>query len=280
MIVNIGAMTEDDAGPRGPFGTRGRGTLGVIATGTAASGPVLNGLRAAAREHGYVLVVFGVPGRGRAALPAAVAGLLLQGVSGIVVLDTHLAAELPPVDGVPLVPAASADQSEGARRATEHLLDLGHPTVWHLGGPEDGPIARARERGWRETLEHHGAEVPPVVRGDWSARSGYRAGQSLAVEPGVGAVFSANDHMALGLLSAFTEAGMRVPRDAHVVGFDDVPEAAYFEPPLTTVRQDFVAAGRQTVADLLARIDGVPAPRRPVEVELVVRESSRCLRAG
>ncbi|MEV4147610.1 substrate-binding domain-containing protein [Amycolatopsis sp. NPDC049691] len=271
-------MTDDDAGPRGSLPTRRRGTLGVIAGGTAASGRVLNGLRAAAREHGYALVVFGVPGRGRAAVPAAAAGLLLQGVSGIVVVDAHLVAELSPVAGVPLIPAATADQYEGARRATEHLLDLGHPTVWHLGGPEDGPIARARERGWRETLELHGAEVPPVVRGDWSARSGYRAGQSLAVEPGVGAVFSANDHMALGLLSAFTEAGMRVPRDAHVVGFDDVPEAAYFEPPLTTVRQDFLAAGRQTLAELVARIDGVPAPRRPVETELVVRESSRCLK--
>jgi DNA-binding LacI/PurR family transcriptional regulator len=280
VIVNIVAMSADDAGPRGPIHPRRHGTLGVIATGTAASGPVLNGLRAAAREHGYTLVVFGVPGRARSAVPAAAAGLLLQGVSGIVVLDPHPAGELPAVAGVPLVPAAAADQYEGARRATEHLLELGHPTVWHLGGPEDGPIARDRERGWRETLEHHGAEVPPVVRGDWSARSGYRAGQSLAVEPGVGAVFSANDHMALGLLSAFTQAGMRVPRDAHVVGFDDVPEAAYFEPPLTTVRQDFVAAGRRTVEELVARIDGVPAPRRPVEVELVVRESSRCLRAG
>ncbi|SFW83798.1 substrate-binding domain-containing protein [Amycolatopsis australiensis] len=267
-------MAVDDAGP---CRARGRGTLGVIVTGSA-SGPDLQGLHAAAREHGYVLNVFGVPGRGRSAVPAAVAGLRLQGVAGIVVLDPDLAADLPAVTGVPLVPAASADQYEGARRATEHLLELGHPTVWHVGGPEEGPIARARERGWRETLERHGAEVPPVVRGDWSARSGYRAGQSLAVEPGVGAVFTANDHMALGLLAAFTEAGMRVPRDAHVVGFDDVPEAAYFAPPLTTVRQDFVAAGRQTLAALAARIDGVPLPREPVEVELVVRESSRCLR--
>ena len=274
MIVNIGDMPVDDAGPlRSPFR---RGTLGVIATGTAASGPVLNGLRAAAREHGYVLVVFSVSGRGHSAVPAAVAGLRLQGVAGIVLLDPHLAAELPPVTGVPFVPAASADQYEGARRATEHLLEIGHPTVWHVGGPEDGPIARDRERGWRETLERHGAGVPPVVRGDWSARSGYRAGQSLAVEAGVCAVFTANDHMALGLLAAFAEAGMRVPRDAHVVGFDDVPEAAYFAPPLTTVRQDFLAAGRRTMAVLAARIDGLAAPGdAAVRAELVVRESSR-----
>ncbi|WP_290056445.1 substrate-binding domain-containing protein [Amycolatopsis solani] len=254
-----------------------QGTLGVIATGSTASGPALNGLRAAARERGYSLTVFSVPDHGGAAVPAAVAGLRLQGVAGIVVLDGRFAPDPAPL---PLVPAASTDQYAGARRATEHLLDLGHLTVWHLGGPEDGPAARARERGWRETLERHGAEVPPVVRGDWSAKSGYRAGQSLAAEPGVRAVFSANDHMALGLLAAFAEAGMRVPRDAHVVGFDDVPEAAYYAPPLTTVRQDFVAAGRQTLAALVARIDGVAGPARgTVEGELVVRESSRCLKA-
>ncbi len=275
-------MPVDDAGPDGPLRARPlrrRGTLGVIATGSSASGPVLHGLRAAAREQEYVLSVFSVSSRSSAAVLAAAAGLQLQGVAGIVVLDGHLLAELAPVAGIPLVPAASTDQYAGARQATEHLLELGHPTVWHLGGPEEGPVARARERGWRETLERHGAEVPPVVRGDWSARSGFRAGQSLAVESGVGAVFSANDHMALGLLAAFTEAGMRVPRDAHVVGFDDVPEAAYFAPPLTTVRQDYLAAGRRTLATMTARLDGVALPAwATVEAELVVRESSRCLK--
>src|SRR3569833_1351944 len=273
-------MPVDDAGPLRTRARQHRGTLGVIATGTAASGPVLNGLRAAAREHGDALVVFSVPGRGRSAVPAAVAGLRLQGVAGISLLDPLLFAVHPPVAGVPLVPAAADDQYDGARRATEHLLDLGHPTVWHVGGPEDAPIARARERGWRETLDRLGADVPPVVRGDWSARSGYRAGQSLAVEVRMCAVFTANDHMALGLLAAFTEAGVRVPRDAHVVGFDDVPEAAYFPPPLTTVRQDFVAAGRQTLVVLAAAMDGVvPLPRTTVAAELVVRESSRPTRS-
>jgi DNA-binding LacI/PurR family transcriptional regulator len=275
-------MPVDDAGPDGPLRARPlqrRGTLGVIATGASASGPALHGLRAAAREQEYVLSVFSVSSAGGAAVLAAVAGLQLQGVAGIVVLDGHLLAELAPVVGIPLVPAASTDQYAGARQATEHLLQLGHPTVWHLGGPEEGPVARARERGWRETLERHGAEVPPVVRGDWSARSGFRAGQSLAVESGVGAVFSANDHMALGLLAAFAEAGMSVPRDAHVVGFDDVPEAAYFAPPLTTVRQDYLAAGHRTLATMTARIEGVAAPAwGTVEAELVVRESSRCLK--
>jgi DNA-binding LacI/PurR family transcriptional regulator len=269
-------MPVDDAGPESllaPSAGRTAATLGVLASGAALSGPVLPGLRTAAREYGYALSVLAAPGR---AGDAALAALRQRGVSGIVVLEPHLAAVLAPVAGVPLVAAGTTDQYDGARRATEHLLGLGHPTVWHVGGPEERPIARERERGWRETLERHGAGVPPVVRGDWSARSGYRAGQALAVEPGVCAVFAANDHMALGLLAAFAEAGMRVPRDAHVVGFDDVAEAAYFAPPLTTIRQDHVAAGRHTLAVLAARIGGgaIPEPRT-AGAELVVRESSR-----
>src|SRR5438067_825294 len=119
-------MSVDDAGPAGPLGARmrGQGTLGVIATGASASGPVLHGLRAAAREQHYALSVFSVSGQSGPAVLAAVAGLRLQGVAGIVMLDGHLLAELAPVTGIPLVPAASTDQYAGARRATEHLLDL------------------------------------------------------------------------------------------------------------------------------------------------------------
>src|SRR5436309_3417834 len=144
-------MSVDDAGPDGPLRApvlHPRGTLGVIATAATVTGPVLHGLRAAAREQGYEVSVFSVTSQSG----AAVAGLRLQGVAGIIVLDARLVAEMAPVPGIPLIPAASTGQYEGARRATEHLLALGHPTVWHLGGPEDGPIARARERGWRETL--------------------------------------------------------------------------------------------------------------------------------
>jgi DNA-binding LacI/PurR family transcriptional regulator len=173
------------------------------------------------------------------------------------------------------VPVIAVDQYDGARRATEHLLALGHRTVWHVAGPADWLEAQDRERAWLETLKRHNAKAPRVVRGDWSSRSGYEAGRSLAGEKGLTAVFVANDQMALGLLRAFTEAGIGVPKDVHVAGFDDVPEAAYFSPPLTTVRQDFIEVGRRTFRQLAHRISGQqPEIRDLVEPELIVREST------
>lgn len=115
--------------------------------------------------------------------------------------------------------------------ATEHLLDLGHVTVHHLAGPQRWYSARDRLEGWRAALAAQGRSEPPVVEGDWSASSGYAAGRELATDGEVTAVFAANDDMAIGLIRALTEAGRRVPEDVSVVGFDDVPVAAYVTPP-------------------------------------------------
>ncbi|WP_229796197.1 substrate-binding domain-containing protein, partial [Saccharothrix coeruleofusca] len=113
------------------------------------------------------------------------------------------------------------------------------------------------------------------VSADWSAASGYRAGQMLARMPEVTAVFAANDHLALGILRAMSERGRRVPQDVSVVGFDDVPEAAFFIPPLTTVRPDFDAVARETLGLLLAQVsDGeVGVAHRTVAPTLVPRAS-------
>jgi DNA-binding LacI/PurR family transcriptional regulator len=178
-------------------------------------------------------------------------------------------------------PAVAVDHRAGAERAVRHLLSLGHETVLHLAGPADWVDASGRADGWRAALEAAGREVPDAPTGDWSARSGYEIGRQIAAEPEVTAVFAANDAMALGLLRALREAGRDVPGEVSVVGFDDVPEAAYFPPPLTTVRQNFAEVGRRAFAQLLNRIEGasrpVPDPaaaRRVVEPELVVREST------
>src|SRR5205085_11767127 len=127
------------------------------------------------------------------------------------------------------------------------------------------------------TLESAGLEVPPPLRGDWSPRSGFEAGRVLARMPEVTAVFVANDSMTVGVLRAFHEHGLNVPGDVSLVGFDDVPEAAYFMPPLTTVRQDFAEVARRSLALLLDQINsGTRAPKRQVVgTTLVVRESTR-----
>ncbi len=181
------------------------------------------------------------------------------------------------VDGDPRqpMPLVTVDQVAGARAATQHLLDAGHRTVWHVSGPSDWFDSAGRIDGWRTALLAAGAEIPPLVPADWSAAAGYRCGQMLARMPDVTAVFTANDHLALGVLRALHEHGRRVPDDISVVGFDDVPEAAYFIPPLTTVRPDFVAVAQASLEMLLAQIetDSGGALRETIAPSLVARQS-------
>jgi DNA-binding LacI/PurR family transcriptional regulator len=160
--------------------------------------------------------------------------------------------------------------------ATRHLLDAGHETVWHVSGPTDWFDSAGRIQGWRQTLEEAGAEVPPLLSADWSAAEGYRTGQMLARMPEVTAIFTANDHLALGILRALHERGRRVPHDVSVVGFDDVPEAAYFIPPLTTVRQAFGDVARAALSLLLGQMrdDSGTANQIVVPPQLIVRESA------
>jgi DNA-binding LacI/PurR family transcriptional regulator len=219
-------------------------------------------------------------------------------VDGIIVtVEPHLlrGAELTLPDDVPIVVVNSgsvdsgtgevpsqidSDQAGGSRLATEHLLGLGHRTVWHLAGPEDSASAADRTRGWADTLRGAGIDPPPIMVGDWTAESGYRRGTTLAERDDVTAVFAANDQMALGLIQALHRAGRSVPGEISVVGFDDMPEAAYFWPPLTTVTQDFSEIGRNAIGLLLDRIedrDGGAGDERLVPTRLVVRQSTAAL---
>jgi DNA-binding LacI/PurR family transcriptional regulator len=225
----------------------------------------------------------------RASVVDAVERLRRQGVEGILVIAPHLeagdallhartdlplvAAEAGPEHGVPVV---AVDQLAGAASATQHLLDLGHQSVWHITGPPNFIESEQRKNGWRATLEAAGADVPAPLVGDWSPGAGYELGQRLSQDPGVTAVFVANDQMALGLLRALHEARREVPGEISVVGFDDIPEAAFFQPPLTTVRQDFIEMGRRSLRLLLQTVE---SGRRSEEgslvpPELIVRRST------
>lgn len=263
-------------------------TLGVVALDSVLHGPAstLFGLENAAREAGYGVAISSVgdPADSREAIEV----LRGQRVGGIVVIAPHVEttrvlADVPgdvPVvavadtDSAP-VPVVAVDQRDGARRATEHLLALGHRTVQHISGPAGWLETETREQAWRAALQEWGAPEPPVLSGDWSPRSGYAAGRELVARGDFDAVFAANDQMALGLLRALAEAGLKVPDDVRVVGFDDVPEAAYYAPPLTTVRQDFIALGRSAFDRVLLRMEGGrPEPRASVPAELIVRDST------
>ncbi|MEU4704266.1 LacI family DNA-binding transcriptional regulator [Nonomuraea dietziae] len=207
----------------------------------------------------------------------------------IVIMEIHLldagTVTLPPGVHVVVVdsdageryPVVDTDQADGARRAVHHLLDLGHRTVWHVTGPRTSYAGQRRAQAWRDALEAAGRPVPPPLHGDWSAESGYNAGLRLADEPDCTAVFAANDQTALGLLRAFHERGRAIPDEISVVGFDDIPDAAYFVPPLTTVHQDFAEVGRRCVQRVLRQIRegcGSEPGTDLVPTRLVVRRSS------
>jgi DNA-binding LacI/PurR family transcriptional regulator len=266
-------------------------TLGVVSFDTTLFGPAstLLGIEEAAHDAGYVISIASLKALNRASVLAAVERLRRQGVDGIVVIAPqksaveallHLPPDVPvvaveagPDDSVPVV---AVDQLAGAASATRHLLDLGHRTVWHIAGPQDWLEAQQRVDGWRLTLEAAGASVPPLLQGDWSARSGYELGQELVRQPGVTAVFAGNDQMALGLLRLLHETGRQTPRDISIVGFDDIPESAYLIPPLTTVRQDFGEVGRRCLRLLLGQVESGRRSwsRVVVPTELVVRAST------
>jgi DNA-binding LacI/PurR family transcriptional regulator len=265
--------------------------LGVVSFDTTLFGPAstLFGIEEAAHDAAYVISVASLKVLNRTSVLGAVDRLRRQGVDGIAIIAPqksavdallHLPADIPvvaveagPDDSVAVV---SVDQHAGAASATGHLLALGHRTVWHVAGPEDWLEAEQRIAGWRATLVAAGAPVPPILRGDWSPRSGYEVGRLLLEAGDVTAVFAANDQMALGLLRRLHEAGREAPREISIVGFDDLPEAAYFTPPLTTVRQDFAEVGRRCLHLLLEQVEGGrrSSARAVVPTELVVRRST------
>lgn len=169
----------------------------------------------------------------------------------------------------------SVDQFEGARMATRHLIELGHRRIIHLAGPQDWIEAEARMQGYLREVADSELMVRPPVLGDWTAEFGYRAGLELLAGEDFTAVFCSNDQMALGLLHAFREQGVRVPDDVSIVGFDDIPEAAHFWPPLTTIRQDFAEIGRRSVDLLLAELgEGGQRHADPIGPVLVLRSST------
>ncbi len=241
-------------------------TIGLVVTtlATVGNSRMLQATAEAAGERGYALTVI----TAGITVADAFERLAEQEVDGAIVLNEASAlvpaAERPTGLRLVVVDALTddgfrsvhSDHAGGAATATAHLLGLGHGAVHHLAGPADSFAAAERERGWRETLMAAGIRPPAVVRGDWSAESGYAAGTALDA---ASAVFCANDQMALGLLRALAESGRRVPEDVSVIGFDDVPDAANYRPPLTTIRQDFTALAQRAVEALVADIEGADA---------------------
>jgi len=241
-------------------------TIGVLASERTQYGPAaaIQGIETAAQEVGYIVNTTNLVNSTPEAIREALAQQIEQMVDGIVIIapQTPVLDELSELElTIPYVLLHSrspndphelfVDQLAGTRAAMRHLLELEHRKIYHLAGPQEWMEAQARLHGFQTELTEAGIRPPAPLFGDWTAESGYRRGHELLAREQVTAVFAANDQMALGLIHALRDLRLDVPRDISVVGFDDIPEAAHFYPPLTTVRQDFNELGRQCVARLI-----------------------------
>lgn len=266
--------------------------IGVVAVGLPLFGPAnrVFSLEHAARHRGYELALASLPDMSSAGIRTAIQSLLARGVEGIILevpnhlieVDEAVYGGVPIASSVGRIPGVCRQvvvdtlQTEMGRLATQHLLELGHETVFHLAGPVEWDVARQRRDGWSAALAAAGRWEPAVLQGDWSARSGYELGRQLATRAEVTAVFTANDSQAMGLMRALTEAGRAVPGAVSVVGNDDVPEAEFQMIPLTTLRTDQEAISNRVLSGLVALIENrePDPPGPPISRELVVRSST------
>ena len=272
--------------------TRRTRTIGLITPGVSDYGPTSIALHftVAARAERYSVDMVSTLDADPAMVRASIESLLRQRVDAIVLIVADMGV-LEMVRGldlaIPVVASAatprrdprlvSIDQYRGARMAVRHLAELGHERIVHLAGPPRAADSAERIRGYTDELTARRLDFLEPVHGDWTAAGGYRVGMQLDIEPGM-AVFASNDLTALGLFSALRERGLRVPEDVSVVGFDDIPEAEFMYPPLTTVRQDFAGLGQLVMQKVLLAMEDPEQPLTsdtPMAARLVERSSTR-----
>ena len=264
------------------LGTATTRTLGVVATDATLYGPTvaMAALVTAAREAGRWIATAYADAGDEASVEAALSHVLGQGVDGIVLLAAHARtrdALLRRAKGVPIVIMHGGDvdrQAEAETLVVEHLVALGHQRIGRVGGPPDWIEESSRNVGFRAALVAHGLSPGPTWAGDWSSESGAALATEVAraarAPAAMTAVAVANDQMALGLIAALREHGIEVPTDLSIAGFDDNPDAAYYQPALTTVRLDVAGEARRCVA---AVFDSGAVPRTDPPL-LVIRAST------
>jgi LacI family transcriptional regulator len=272
-------------------------TIGIISYGMNYYGPaqMVQRTERALTAQGYGLVFASVDDLEPASLQRAIDALEQHAAAGFILVTPLLAASLADIPtmcrGVPYVlvdappevnmPSVRIDQAAGSMLATQHLLELGHNHICEISGPLSWSGGRGRHQAWRDTLQQAGVTPGRSIESDWTAQGGYDAALELARDPSSAAMTAlvvGNDQMALGAIAALRDFGLRVPADVSVVGFDDVPEAQFFDPPLTTVVQQFDALGEQSAAYILERVGAKPAQDHDQHVtlqpRLVVRKST------
>jgi DNA-binding LacI/PurR family transcriptional regulator len=258
--------------------------IAVVMYGANFFGPsqMALGIEEAATQAGYD-VIFSHIANTHDALQTAVQNLNGWRVDGILMIAPvegltyneirSLAPQTPivQIDGSrdPNIPSVVINDAAGTQALLDHLTDLGHSRFVEIAGPQDWFCAQVRHHAMQSV------ELVASIECDWTAASAYEAARSLP-ENGFSAVVAANDQMALGVLRALQERGIHVPGDVSVVGYDDIPEAPYYPPPLTTVRQQFNEMGVVGIEYLLQLVEDpeTPIQQHKIMPTLVERQSS------
>jgi LacI family transcriptional regulator len=274
-------------------------TIAIISFGSTFYGPgqMLSNITQQAKSRGYLVSPSAVEQLGREEVTAALDNIHEHRFDGLIIIAPILSDFMGEIKGLmgsipfiqidtkpqPGMASVGIEQVYGTRLAVEHLISLGHRTIAEISGPMNWYDAIMRHQSWITTMDRHGLSSNMTVEGHWSAQSGYEGIQRLLND---GARFTglvvANDQMALGAIAALNERGFRVPADISIVGFDDIPESAYFLPSLTTVHQDFAALGEQAVDYLVSLIQNpsTPVHQRVLYPDLIIRQSTAPLASG
>ena len=272
--------------------TRRSTVIGHVTFATGLYGPsqTMINLEEAAKRAGYSVMFAGISEENVEEIRHAVDELCSHRVAGILMhlplqIDLRVLRNL--CRNVPFVamdsdfgfdaPSVLVHQEKASRLATKYLIKLGHRRIACLRAPLVWRAAQLRYEGWLKALKAARLHPGPCVEGDWSSRGGFAAGHEL-IKNHHGqftALVAANDQMALGAVRAFEEHGIHVPGNVSVVGFDDIPEAEFFRPPLTTVKQDFVTIGKLGVQMLIEQLSGVAlSPRVRIVTPTFVKRCS------
>jgi DNA-binding LacI/PurR family transcriptional regulator len=268
--------------------------IGILLTESDLYGPssILNAMEHEARSAGYSVLSISISADDPESWKDGVEQLRILDIDGLVTialpkaLVDKIAKSLPNVTFVVIDTEPSddfdvinIDNVHGAKLAIDYLVELGHTAITHVTGPVDAYEAQMRKHGYELAMKKAKLKTE-IIEGDWSIEAGYRIGKELTARKVLPtAIFCANDHLVLGVLKALHQSEIRVPEDICLIGFDNIPESAYFSPSLTTVKQDFNSVGRNAMSKVLSQLkESASRETIMIEPELLIRESTRPLK--
>lgn len=270
--------------------------IGILIAGTELYGPwaILNAMEREARSEGYSVISISVLPDSPESWREAIEQLRQLDTDGVITIalskqiikeveKSLTSATIVIVDTEPSkkFDSVNIENYVGGKIATQHLIGLGHKKIVHVTGPSDGYEGQQRRRGYEDAMQSAKLTVD-VIEGDWSIATGYEAGIEISkrkVRPT--AIFTSNDHLALGVMKALSESKLRIPQDVSIVGFDNIPEAGYFAPALTTVHQNFDELGKLAIDQMLQQLkESCAHIALTIAPQLIIRESTQQLKAG